>query len=62
MLVTVTSMNRYQAFTAYMGISLNMVDGSRSLIEPLVMKFLGVIIGGHIVAIYLTIFEMGKAI
>jgi type IV pilus assembly protein PilC len=30
--------------------------------EPLVMSFLGVVIGGMIVAMYLPIFEMGKAI
>lgn len=40
----------------------NAVDSLTSLMEPLVMSFLGVVIGGMIVAMYLPIFEMGKAI
>jgi type IV pilus assembly protein PilC len=40
----------------------NAVDGLTALMEPLVMSFLGVVIGGMIVAMYLPIFEMGKAI
>lgn len=40
----------------------NAVDNLTSLMEPLVMSFLGVVIGGMIVAMYLPIFEMGKAI
>jgi type IV pilus assembly protein PilC len=40
----------------------NAVDNLTALMEPLVMSFLGVVIGGMIVAMYLPIFEMGKAI
>jgi type IV pilus assembly protein PilC len=40
----------------------NAVDGLTALMEPLVMSFLGVVIGGMIVAMYLPIFEMGNAI
>jgi type IV pilus assembly protein PilC len=40
----------------------NAVDGLTAMMEPLVMSFLGVVIGGMIVAMYLPIFEMGKAI
>ena len=38
------------------------VDGLTSLIEPLMMSFLGVVIGGLIVAMYLPIFSIGSAI
>lgn len=38
------------------------VDGLTALMEPMVMAFLGVVIGGLITAMYLPIFEMGKAI
>jgi len=40
----------------------NAVDGLTALMEPMVMAFLGVVIGGLITAMYLPIFEMGKAI
>lgn len=40
----------------------NAVDGLTSMMEPLVMSFLGVVIGGLIVAMYLPIFQMGNAI
>ena len=40
----------------------NAVDNLTAMIEPMVMVFLGVVIGGMIVAMYLPIFEMGKAI
>ena len=40
----------------------NAVDGLTAMMEPLVMSFLGVVIGGMIVAMYLPIFEMGNAI
>ncbi len=39
----------------------NAVDGLTAMMEPLVMSFLGVVIGGLIVAMYLPIFEMGNA-
>jgi type IV pilus assembly protein PilC len=38
------------------------VDGLTSLMEPLIMAFLGVVIGGMMVAMYLPIFQMGKAV
>ena len=40
----------------------NAVDGLTSLMEPLIMAFLGVVIGGMMVAMYLPIFQMGKAV
>lgn len=39
-----------------------MVDGLTALIEPMMMAFLGVVIGGLIIAMYLPIFEMGNAV
>ncbi len=36
------------------------VDGLTSLIEPLIMMFLGVVIGGLVVAMYLPVFKMGS--
>jgi len=38
----------------------NAVDSLTSMIEPAIMVFLGVVIGGLIVSMYLPIFEMGK--
>jgi type IV pilus assembly protein PilC len=40
----------------------NAVDGLSSLLEPMIMAFLGVIIGGLVIAMYLPIFKMGEAI
>jgi len=40
----------------------NAVEGLTSLMEPLIMSFLGVVIGGLIIAMYLPIFGMGDAI
>jgi len=40
----------------------NAVDNMTSLLEPAIMVFLGVVIGGMIVAMYLPIFAMGDAI
>ncbi|TVV42600.1 type II secretion system F family protein [Thalassolituus sp. C2-1] len=40
----------------------NAVDNMTALLEPMIMAFLGVVIGGLIIAMYLPIFEMGKAI
>ena len=40
----------------------NAVDGLTSMMEPLIMAFLGVVIGGLMVAMYLPIFQMGKVI
>lgn len=39
----------------------NAVEGLTSLMEPMIMAFLGVVIGGLIVAMYLPIFKMGDA-
>jgi type IV pilus assembly protein PilC len=38
------------------------VDGLTSLMEPLIMSFLGVVIGGLIIAMYLPIFNMGQVV
>jgi len=40
----------------------NAVDGLTALMEPIIMSFLGVVIGGLIIAMYLPIFSMGDAI
>ncbi|MBT4964493.1 MAG: type II secretion system F family protein [Francisellaceae bacterium] len=38
------------------------VDGLTTLLEPAIMAFLGVVVGGLVVAMYLPIFKMGSAI
>ncbi len=38
------------------------VDGLTSLMEPMIMAFLGVVIGGLVIAMYLPIFMMGSVI
>lgn len=38
------------------------VDGLTSLMEPMIMAFLGVVIGGLVVAMYLPIFQMGSVV
>lgn len=38
------------------------VDGLTSLLEPAIMAFLGVIIGGIVIGMYLPIFKMGAAV
>jgi type IV pilus assembly protein PilC len=38
------------------------VDALTSLLEPMIMAFLGVVIGGLVVAMYLPIFKMGEAV
>jgi type IV pilus assembly protein PilC len=40
----------------------NMVDSLSSLMEPMIMAFLGVIVGGLVIAMYLPIFKLGQAI
>jgi type IV pilus assembly protein PilC len=40
----------------------NAVDGLTSMMEPLIMAFLGVVVGGMLIAMYMPIFQMGKAI
>lgn len=40
----------------------NAVEGLTSLMEPLIMSFLGVVVGGLVIAMYLPIFNMGKAV
>ncbi|MEE9397703.1 MAG: type II secretion system F family protein [Methylococcales bacterium] len=40
----------------------NAVDSLSSLIEPMIMAFLGVVVGGLVVAMYLPIFQMGSVV
>jgi type IV pilus assembly protein PilC len=40
----------------------NAVDAMSSLLEPLIMVVLGVLVGGLVIAMYLPIFNIGKAI
>jgi type IV pilus assembly protein PilC len=40
----------------------NAVDGLTSLLEPIIMAFLGVVIGGLVIAMYLPIFKMGSVV
>jgi type IV pilus assembly protein PilC len=51
-----------KAATYYEDMVDNLVDGLTSLMEPIIMAFLGVVIGGLIIAMYLPIFSMGDAI
>ena len=37
----------------------NLVDGLTAMIEPIVMAFLGIVVGGLLIAMYLPIFTMG---
>jgi type IV pilus assembly protein PilC len=39
-----------------------LVDGLSSLLEPMIMAFLGVVIGGLVIAMYLPIFQMGNVV
>jgi len=38
------------------------VDALTSLMEPLIMAFLAVVIGGLVIAMYLPIFKMGEVV
>ncbi len=38
------------------------VEGISSLMEPFIISFLGVVVGGLVVAMYMPIFNMGKAV
>jgi len=38
------------------------VDGLTSMMEPMIMAFLGVVVGGLIVSMYLPIFQMGSVV
>ena len=40
----------------------NAVDALTSLLEPIIMAFLGVVIGGLVIAMYLPIFKMGEVV
>lgn len=40
----------------------NAVDSLSSLIEPMIMAFLGIIVGGLVIAMYLPIFKMGSVV
>jgi type IV pilus assembly protein PilC len=37
------------------------VDGMTAMMEPMIMAFLGVVVGGLLIAMYLPIFQMGSA-
>ena len=39
-----------------------MLDGLTALIEPLLMVFLGVVIGGIVISMFLPIFKMGEIV
>lgn len=40
----------------------NLVDALSSLMEPIIMAFLGVLVGGLVIAMYLPIFKMGESV
>ena len=40
----------------------NMVDSLTSLMEPMIMAFLGVIVGGLVLAMYLPVFKLGSVV
>lgn len=40
----------------------NSADNLTSLMEPMIMSFLGVVIGGLVIAMYLPIFQMGSVV
>jgi type IV pilus assembly protein PilC len=40
----------------------NMVNSMTSLMEPIIMVFLGVVVGGLVLAMYLPIFQLGNVV
>ena len=40
----------------------NAVDALSSLLEPIIMAFLGVVVGGLVIAMYLPIFKLGAVV
>lgn len=40
----------------------NAVDGLTSMMEPAIMAFLGIVVGGLMIAMYMPIFQMGKVV
>ena len=40
----------------------NSVDSLTSLLEPFIMSFLGIVIGGLMIAMYLPIFKLGAVV
>jgi len=40
----------------------NMVDAMSSLLEPMIMAFLGIVVGGLVIAMYLPIFKLGAVV
>ncbi len=52
----------YKAATHYEDAVDNSVDNLTSLMEPMIMSFLGVVIGGLVIAMYLPIFQMGSVV
>lgn len=52
----------HKAATHYEEAVDNSVDNLTSLMEPMIMSFLGVVIGGLVIAMYLPIFQMGSVV
>ena len=52
----------HKAATHYEDAVDNSVDNLTSLMEPMIMSFLGVVIGGLVIAMYLPIFQMGSVV
>lgn len=40
----------------------NAVDGLTAMMEPAIMAFLGIVVGGLLIAMYMPIFQMGKVV
>ena len=40
----------------------NAVDNLSSMLEPLIMAFLGIMVGGLVIAMYLPIFKLGEVV
>ncbi|REP63397.1 type II secretion system F family protein, partial [Mycobacterium tuberculosis] len=40
----------------------NAVDALSSLLEPMIMVFIGVVVGGMVIAMYLPIFKLGAVV
>lgn len=40
----------------------NSVDALSSLLEPMIMVFIGTIVGGMVIAMYLPIFKLGAVV
>ena len=40
----------------------NLVTNMTAMMEPMIMMFLGVVLGGLVIAMYLPIFNLGSAV